>query len=189
MDMDRAPRRGCDRGSSSRKPRRAGPAMRFWAHFAAAVILAACLPQPVAAQQVSAPSGAQPSAAKQKPKPAKPGGASAAVPARDGAASPTGGGEPDVAYAAFQRGDFLTAFKLATKRIEDKSDVKAMTLLGELYANGLGVPQDDAKAAEWYKLAADRGDANATFALAMFRISGRAGPRDRDASAKLLAAA
>ncbi len=33
-----------------------------------------------------------------------------------------------------------------------------MTLLGELYANGLGVPQDDKKAAEWYKLAAARGD-------------------------------
>ena len=47
-----------------------------------------------------------------------------------------------------------------------------MTLLGELYANGLGVPQDDKKAAEWYKLAAARGDANAMFALAMFRHQG-----------------
>ncbi len=55
-----------------------------------------------------------------------------------------------------------------------------MTLLGELYANGLGVPQDDKKAAEWYKLAADRGDADAMFALAMFRLDGRAGPRDRE---------
>ena len=41
-----------------------------------------------------------------------------------------------------------------------------MTLLGELYANGLGVPEDDKKAEEWYKLAAARGDANAMFALA-----------------------
>ena len=48
---------------------------------------------------------------------------------------------------------------------------------------------DDAKAAEWYKLAADRGDREAMFALAMFRLQGRAGPRDREASAKLLAAA
>ena len=64
-----------------------------------------------------------------------------------------------------------------------------MTLLGELYANGLGVPRDDAKAAEWYKLAADRGDSNAMFALAIFALNGRAGPRDRDASAKWLAAA
>ena len=54
-----------------------------------------------------------------------------------------------------------------------------MTLLGELYANGLGVANDDKKAAEWYKLAAERGDREAMFALAMFRMSGRGGPRDR----------
>ena len=64
-----------------------------------------------------------------------------------------------------------------------------MTLLGELYAGGLGVPQNDVKAADWYKLAADRGDREAMFALAMFRLQGRAGPRDRDAGAKWLAAA
>ena len=52
-----------------------------------------------------------------------------------------------------------------------------MTLLGELYANGLGVPQNDAKAAEWYQLAAARGDREAMFALAMFRLRGRAGAR------------
>ena len=44
-----------------------------------------------------------------------------------------------------------------------------MTLLGELYSNGLGVAQNDLKAAEWYKLAADRGDREAMFALAMLR--------------------
>ena len=64
-----------------------------------------------------------------------------------------------------------------------------MTLLGELYANGLGVPRDDSKAADWYKLAAARGDRNAMFALAMFALAGRAGPRDREQSAKWLAAA
>ena len=51
-----------------------------------------------------------------------------------------------------------------------KATPKAMTLLAELYANGLGVPQDDKKAAEWYKLAAARGDPNAMFALAMFDL-------------------
>jgi uncharacterized protein len=97
--------------------------------------------------------------------------------------------EPDVVYAAFQRGYYLTAFALATDRVENKKDIKAMTLLGELYAAGLGVRRDDAKAAEWYKLAADRGDRDAVFALAMFRLQGRAGPTDREAAAKLLAAA
>ena len=55
-----------------------------------------------------------------------------------------------------------------TRRVDEKNDPKAMTLLGELYADGLGVPNDDKKAAEWYKLAAARGDREAVFALAMF---------------------
>ena len=83
--------------------------------------------------------------------------------------------EPDLAFGAFQRGYYLTAFELATNRVEQNDDPKAMTLLGELYANGLGVPQNDTKAADWYKLAAARGDREAMFALAMFALC-RAAP-------------
>src|SRR5690242_19646843 len=54
--------------------------------------------------------------------------------------------DPDPAYSAFQRGFYLTAFREATKRVDQNSDVKSMTLLGELYADGLGVPNDDKKA-------------------------------------------
>jgi TPR repeat protein len=96
---------------------------------------------------------------------------------------------PDLAYGAFQRGYFLTAFSLATDRVTNATDPTAMTLLGELYASGLGVPQDDQRAAEWYRLAAARGDSNAMFALAIFAIKGRAGPRDRQATTQWLAAA
>src|SRR5215469_11077022 len=99
------------------------------------------------------------------------------------------GRAPDLAYGAFQRGYFLTAFSFATDRVTKDADPKAMTLLGALYADGLGVPQDDRRAAEWYGLAAARGDSNAMFALAMFALNGRAGPRDRDASTRWLAAA
>ena len=49
-----------------------------------------------------------------------------------------------------------------------------MTLLGELYSSGVGIPQDDTKAAEWYRLAAERGDRDAMFALAMFNMTGAA---------------
>jgi uncharacterized protein len=114
---------------------------------------------------------------------------------RKGAATPaatpasTNAQPPDLEFAAFQRGNYLTAFGLATQRATDLKDPKAMTLLGELYSGGLGVPQSDQKAADWYKLAADRGDRNAMFALAMFALEGRAGPRDREKSAKLLASA
>ena len=79
----------------------------------------------------------------------------------------------DLAFGAFQRGNYITAFSLATQRAADKDDPKSMTLLGELYANGLGVPQNDKKAEDWYKLAAARGDANAMFALGMFRMQTR----------------
>src|SRR5580704_4841090 len=102
---------------------------------------------------------------------------------------PAAAAEPDLAFGAFQTGHYLTAFGIATNRVELRKDPKSMTLLGELYAGGLGVPQNDAKAAEWYQFAAARGDREAMFALAMFRLRGRAGPRDRDAAAKWLAAA
>src|SRR5580700_10475611 len=103
--------------------------------------------------------------------------------------APARAAELDNVYGAFQLGYFLPAFTLSTQRATDTITPKAMTMLGQLYAEGNGVPQDDRKAAEWYKLAADRGDRDAVFALAMFRLTGRAGPRDRDQSAKLLAAA
>src|SRR5215510_697380 len=44
----------------------------------------------------------------------------------------------DVAYGLFQRGFYLTAFNEAAKRAQ-QNDPAAMTLLGELSAQGLGV--------------------------------------------------
>jgi len=129
---------------------------------------------------------ANPAAAQPKPQPAR-----TAPPvqyAPETALPPPAGEKPDLGFGAFQRGHFLEAFKYATDGAQ-QGNAKSMTLLGELYANGLGVPRDDTKAADWYRLAAARGDANAMFALAIFALNGRAGPRDREASAKWLAAA
>jgi uncharacterized protein len=87
----------------------------------------------------------------------------------------------DAAYGAYQRGLFLTAFLRATDRLErEPNDLAAMTLLGELHAQGLGIPQDFVKAAEWYRLAARRGDANAAFALGSLFLEGRGVERDPD---------
>jgi TPR repeat protein len=93
----------------------------------------------------------------------------------------------DSAYAAYQRGFFLTALSLATQRAETDKDPKAMTLIGEIYANGRGVPRDDARALAWYDQAAALGERNAIFALAMFKIAGRGAAADRDEAARLLA--
>ena len=46
---------------------------------------------------------------------------------------------PDMAYGAYQAGHYRRALSEALKRIEaDNNDAAAMTLLGELYRQGLG---------------------------------------------------
>ena len=82
--------------------------------------------------------------------------------------------ELDLAYGAYQRGLYLTALREATARIaRDPEDAPAMTLLGEIYNQGLGVPQDPVKAAEWYRLASKRGEARALAALGLMAMDGR----------------
>src|SRR5204863_7750987 len=92
----------------------------------------------------------------------------------------------DLVYGAYQRGQYKTAFDLATTRATFNSDPKAMTMLGELYANAMGVKRDYAKAAEWYKRASDAGDREAMFALAMMRLAGRGGAVNREEAVKLM---
>lgn len=85
---------------------------------------------------------------------------------------PTPGGPPaDLAFGAFQRGYFLTAFREATERVaENPKDAPAMTLLGEIYRDGLAVRQDLAEAARWYRLASGLGDKNAQFQLGVMLL-------------------
>jgi len=92
----------------------------------------------------------------------------------------------DLVYGAYQRGEYRTARDLAVPRAQ-AGDPKAMTMLGELYSNALGVKLDEAKAVDWYRRASDAGDREAMFALAMMRIAGRGGPADRQEAVKLLA--
>jgi hypothetical protein len=51
--------------------------------------------------------------------------------------------------------------------------VLAQKSLGFTYANGLGVTQDYAKAAQWHHMAADQGDADAQHNLGFLYASGR----------------
>ena len=78
-----------------------------------------------------------------KPATPKPAASEGAPPAPAEQPAAVSGRNPDLAYGAFQRGHYMTAFAIATRRIEEKNDIKAMTLLGELYANGFGVDRDD----------------------------------------------
>lgn len=86
---------------------------------------------------------------------------------------------PDLAYGAYQAGHYRRALSEALKRIEaDNNDAAAMTLLGEIYRLGLGVPADQKVAAEWYERAESRGDVNAAFALATALLDEASGKRD-----------
>ncbi|HEX3494211.1 MAG TPA: tetratricopeptide repeat protein, partial [Methylocella sp.] len=96
------------------------------------------------------------------------------------------GGAPDIAFAAYQRGYFVTAMREAMKRIDaDPGDGPAMTLIGELYSQGLGVRRDATEAARWYKLAAERSDRQAIFALGIAKLKGEGVPQDRAGAAEL----
>jgi TPR repeat protein len=111
-----------------------------------------------------------------------PGGSGAHAPV----AAPTSGPAPDFAFAAYQRGLYVTALREAMKRIAaDPKDGPAMTLIGQIYRDGVGVKRDDAEAARWYRLAADVGDRQATFALALMLLNGTGVAKDRAAAAAL----
>ena len=106
----------------------------------------------------------------------------------DAPLAPTPGGPPaDVAFGAYQRGFFITALREAMARISaDPRDAAAMTLIGEIYHDGIAVKQDFAEAARWYRLAAGLGDAAAAFQLGVMMIDGAPGlDKDPDAAKRL----
>ncbi|MBX3538334.1 MAG: sel1 repeat family protein [Chelatococcus sp.] len=89
----------------------------------------------------------------------------------------------DAAYGAYQRGLYRRAYDEAKQRADrNPRDAAALTLLGELTNQGLGIRRDFTKAAEWYKLADAQGDPNASFALAMMVLAGRGVPKDEMAA-------
>jgi TPR repeat protein len=90
----------------------------------------------------------------------------------------------DEAYGAYQRGYFLTALALALPRAE-KGDAAAQTLIGTIYADGLGVRENLATASSWYSLASKNGDMLATFELAMLYQDGSGVPQNRERAAEL----
>jgi len=94
----------------------------------------------------------------------------------------------DPAYEAFDQGKYLTALDLATKAAE-KGDPQAHTLVGRIYAEGNGAPQNLALAAQWYARAAELGDPEGMFAYAVMLAEGNGVPKNREAAAKLFEAA
>ena len=59
-----------------------------------------------------------------------------------------------------------------------KGHAGAQFNLGFRYDNGFGVPQDDAEAMRWFRLAADQGQASAQHNLGIMYGTGRGVPQD-----------
>ena len=79
----------------------------------------------------------------------------------------------DLAYGAFQRGYYITAFQEAMKRVNANAlDAPAMTLVGELYAEGLGIKKNSEEALRWYRLACLQNNREACFAEALLYLQG-----------------
>ena len=62
------------------------------------------------------------------------------------------GKPPDLAFGAYQRGNFLAALKEAERRIDDNSkDAAAMTLIGQIYHDGAALGRNDLEASHWWR--------------------------------------
>ena len=78
---------------------------------------------------------------------------------------------------AYNRGDYATALR-EWRPLAEQGDTDAQFNLGLLYANGQGVPKDDAQARQWYEKAAAKGHAEAQVNLGILFVDGRGVPQD-----------
>jgi TPR repeat protein len=68
---------------------------------------------------------------------------------------------------AYEKAKDLDAAVAQYLKGADLGNANAQDMLGWMYANGHGVPQDYQQAIAWYRRAADRGDANAQFSVGL----------------------
>jgi TPR repeat protein len=92
-------------------------------------------------------------------------------------AAPVVAGPSEDADAAFQRGDFATAFRIY-RSLAIKGDATAQGSLGFYYDAGMGTLQDFVEAVRWYQKAAEQGDDFAQYRLGVVYQVGRGVPQD-----------
>jgi TPR repeat protein len=86
----------------------------------------------------------------------------------------------DLAFGAYQRGNFLYALLEAERRLDaNPKDAAAMALIGEIYHDGAAVVGDDREASRWFRLASNLGDPQAAYQLGVLLLEGAKGvPKD-----------
>lgn len=80
-------------------------------------------------------------------------------------AAPVEAGPSDYGIAAYSSGDYATAAQLL-QPLAAQGYADAQNVLGIMFENGRGVPQDYAEALNWYRMAANQGSAAAQYNLA-----------------------
>jgi len=71
-----------------------------------------------------------------------------------------------------------------TKTKAERGDADAQTKLGQMYAQGEGVPKDSIEAVKWYRKAADQGNSDAQRSFGWMCANGEGVPKDSTEGAK-----
>jgi len=87
------------------------------------------------------------------------------------------------AEAAYQKGDYADALKIA-QPLAEQGDERAQLTLGLLYYRGRGVAIDHHEAVKWFRRAANRGNTSAQFYLGVMFAEGQGVPQDYAEAAK-----
>lgn len=92
----------------------------------------------------------------------------------------------DLAYGAYQRGLYRAAFTEAMKRAQAQPpNAAAMTLIGQLYADGSGLVRKPEEAVRWWTRAVAAGDRGAMLALGLAKLAGDGTALDKAGAATL----
>ena len=81
----------------------------------------------------------------------------------------------DDGVAAYKRGDYVTAYQ-EFRPLAEQGDAKTQFNLGIMYANGVGVTENDTEAVNWYHKAAEQGYADAQASLGFMFDNGEGVP-------------
>ena len=84
----------------------------------------------------------------------------------------------DGVHAPAEQDDAEAQESLGLRALAEQGHDLAQFNLGSMYLNGQGVPQDDAEAVRWYRLAADQGHADAQGNLGAMLLNGQGVPQD-----------
>ena len=80
-------------------------------------------------------------------------------------------------YDAYQAGDYAKTLK-ELHPLAEQGLAEAQFILGGMYLNGRGVPQDYDEAVKWFRLAAEKGNASAQADLGGMYATGKGVPQD-----------